>query len=153
MASDQAGVDAIHTAKIGLGLRLEHPELRRAPPPAQVDSQTPVLGEGVLNPVGTRPVFYDDNDPAVVVEVPDGDATALSRTPAERLDDERIPPRVGRSRYTGDDRRVRDGVRYSHYGSRKSHESSPRRPTEWRFSRGPVAALRRLGCAPEPTTA
>jgi hypothetical protein len=118
MASDQAGMDAIHTAKIRLGLRLEQPELRRAPPPSQVNSQTPFLGESVLNPVGTRPVFHDHNDPAVVVEVPDRDAVALSRTPAERLDDERIPSRVGRSRYAGDDRYVRDGVRYSHYGSR-----------------------------------
>jgi len=46
-----------------------------------VDSQTSVLGESVSNPVGTKPVFRYDDDPAIVVEVADRDSLA----PPDRL--------------------------------------------------------------------
>jgi len=135
MASDQARVEAIHAAQIRFRLHVEHPELRRFPFASQVNSQT-VLSEGVLNPVGTRPVFHDDNDPSVVVEIPNGDTAALSRAPADCLDDQRVPSRVGRPRYARDDRRVRDGICYSDYGSRKSHKAPLCRLTDRRQPAG-----------------
>ena len=113
MTSDQTVVDTIHAAQIGLRFRLEHPQPRRAPPASQVDSQTAILGESVSNPVGTKPVFHYDDDLAIVVEVPDRDSVAPAGPPAERLDDERVLPRIGRTRYTGDDREARDRIRDS----------------------------------------
>jgi hypothetical protein len=121
MAPHQAGVEAIHPTQIRFRGCFEHPELCRAPLPSQVNSKMPVLCESVSNPVGTRPVFHYDNDTAVVVEVPNRNAVTLARVPPNRFDDEGVLPRVRGSRYAGDDRSVRDGVRYSNYGSRKSH--------------------------------
>jgi hypothetical protein len=124
---DESSVDWVHPAKICLGILIENTQPRRAPPASQVKSQPSVLGDSVADPARTRAVFYYDDEPATVVEVPHRNTAASSGSSAHRFDDEGVLARIWRSRYASDDCEVRDRIRDSNYGSRKPHESPPRR--------------------------
>ena len=116
-------MDAVHSGQIVLWIRLEHAQPGWAPSASQVNTQMSVLGESVSDPVGTEPVLHNHQDPVAVLEVPHRNAVAPAGTPAHRLDDECVLASVGRSRYAGDDREVRDRVRDADYRSRKFHQS------------------------------
>jgi len=80
-----------------------------------------VVASAFANPVGARPVLDDDDDALAVVEIPRGDAAALSRAPADGFDNQGVFSRVWRPWDAYENGELGDRVRDTHDRLRKSH--------------------------------
>ena len=116
---------AIHSAEVTVWICVEDPQAGRAPCSAQVNPEAIVVLERVADPVGTGTVLHDDDDAAAVVEIPHGDAAALTRSTAHRFDDERVFSGVWRPWDTYEKGELGDLVRETHDLLRNSHLIAP----------------------------
>ena len=129
MAADEAGVHTTHPPEVRFGIVIEQAKLRAPPASAKVDSKAPIPCKRVPNPACPGTVFYDDDDPAVLLEVAHRNATSPARAPSDRLDNECVVPGVGGPWDPEQDGEVRSRVGDPDDGSRKSHGSLPRCPS------------------------
>ena len=116
---------AIHSAEVAVWICVEDPQAGQAPCSAQVNPEATVVLERVADPLGVGAVLHDDDDAPAVIEIPDGEATALTRATADGFDDERVFSRVWRPRDAYEKGKLGDRVRDTHDLLRKSHLIAP----------------------------
>jgi hypothetical protein len=78
-------MDAIHALEVHLRVRIEDLKPGRSPCPPEVDLEATPVRKRVANPVSSRTVFDDHDDSAAVIEIPDRNASPLSRPATDGL--------------------------------------------------------------------
>jgi hypothetical protein len=115
---------AIHSAEVAVWICVEDPQAGRAPCTSKVNPEATVVRERVADPVSARPPRRR-YDVAAIVEIPHGDAAALTGATADGFDDERVFSGVWRPWDAYEKGELGDRVRDTHDLVRKSHLIAP----------------------------
>jgi hypothetical protein len=116
---------AIHSAEVAVWICVEDPQAGFVPCTSKVNPETSVVREGVSDPVSAEAILHDDDDVAAIVEIPHGDAAALTGATADGFDDERVFSGVWRPRDTNQKHEVSDLIRDTNDPFRKAHLIAP----------------------------
>jgi len=112
---------AIHSAEVAVWICVEDPQAGFVPCTSKVNPEASVVREGVSDPVSAEAILHDDDNVAAIVEIPRGDAAALTGATADGFDDERVFSGVWRPWDAYEKGELGDRVRDTHDLLRKSH--------------------------------
>ncbi len=93
----ERGVGPVHATQVELRVALPRLQTGVTPSPVEEDPQTTVPGERVAHPRGGETILCHHDQLAILFQESDRYPAALARATPDRLDDDRVTSRVGRT--------------------------------------------------------